>query len=725
MGRTKLAAYVLFWILMTGSAVQAGSVEKGLDKAGDGVKKGVDVSAGGVKKAVDVTGGGVKKGVKESKGGVDKAVDVTGGGVKKGVKESKGGVDKAVDVTGGGVKKGVKESKGGVDKAVDVTGGGLKKGVKESKGGIDKAVDVTGGGVKKGWKETDGGVKRAGKRPTAVSKRAGKRPMAASKRAGKKQTVEYTRVLRAPRTSSKRCSNVGFMRTSRPISTLLAVCLAAVSLAAPTSAAESHSSSASTSGSVTAWRAALVEGRRRLEHRDLTGAEACFRQAVTDAKRGGASTDDTVSCMESLADCLQQEDITEDSYPLYKKSLHRLEKAHGKESVILVPTLGYLGNISMGEGDYAKATTLYQRAVTILEKAGDANSFVYADFEHRLGRSFAKQNLPREAEKFYRTSLNVMMTHCDLPSADPLNETLADYIDTYRKTTDPGVVRTSSVQKELLRDDPKALGNGKGVATAAFTTEVSIRLADQANDRATGKSPPLQNTETSPSPTQAPIPSGSSTSINVTGPLDDFAAGQQIGKQRIDFYERMVAVDIQSLGANHPSVARDLTSLAAVYLEQNDFGNAKPLLQRAFKIYQTTYGDNAQLTEKMRTLVKLVSEEQRAVESGAPPSNEYLSQLPIIPVTAQTAEVALRLNYLALLCLSYGRLEDAQNIYAWALAATARAAGDRSMLAACCLNDYARALRGTNQAARAQEFENDAVAIVRDNLVKKAAASVP
>jgi len=515
------------------------------------------------------------------------------------------------------------------------------------------------------------------------------------------------------------------MRTShRSIALSIAISLAVLS-AGQRSAADALFSTASPPGSVAAWRAALIEGRRRLDHRDLSGAEACFRQAVTDAKREGTSTDETVSCMESLADCLQQEDITEDAYPLYKKSLHLLEKAHGKESETLVPTLGYLGNISMGEGDYAKATKLYQRAAGILEKAGHSDSFVYADFEHRLGRSEAKQNLPREAEKSYRTALNVMMTHSDLPSADPLNETLADYIDIYRKTADLGVVRTSSVQKELLRDDPKALVYGKGVAVAAFTTEVSIRLADQANDRATGKSPPLQAAVTPSAPTQAPIPSGSSTSINVTGPLEDFAAGQEIGKQRIDFYERMVAVDIQSLGPNHPSVARDLSSLAAVYLAKNDYADATPLLQRAFKIYQATYGDKAQLTEKTRTLVKLVSEQQHAIESGSPPNNQYLSQLPVIPVIAQTPEVAFRLNYLALLCLSYGRLDDAQNIYGWALAATARVAGDRSMLAACCLNDYARALRGTNQAAKAQEFESDAMAIVRDNLVKKAAAAVP
>ena len=78
-------------------------------------------------------------------------------------------------------------------------------------------------------------------------------------------------------------------------------------------------------------------------------------------------------------------------------------------------------------------------------------------------------------------------------------------------------------------------------------------------------------------PTEAPVPTGapvsSSTLLSSTNfvgnkkdPSDKDATLARINKQREEFYERMIAIDVKSLGMNHPSTARDLTGLAYIYI---------------------------------------------------------------------------------------------------------------------------------------------------------------
>ncbi|MFX4827812.1 tetratricopeptide repeat protein, partial [Acinetobacter baumannii] len=67
-------------------------------------------------------------------------------------------------------------------------------------------------------------------------------------------------------------------------------------------------------------------------------------------------------------------------------------------------------------------------------------------------------------------------------------------------------------------------------------------------------------------------------------------------EQGEDYYKRMIATDIDSLGPHHPSVANDLNGLAQFYIRRGNYSEAEPLITRAFSIYQKTYGMNNVLT---------------------------------------------------------------------------------------------------------------------------------
>jgi tetratricopeptide (TPR) repeat protein len=186
----------------------------------------------------------------------------------------------------------------------------------------------------------------------------------------------------------------------------------------------------------------------------------------------------------------------------------------------------------------------------------------------------------------------------------------------------------------------------------------------------------------------------------------------------------MIAIDAKTLGPDHPSMARDLTGLAYVYLMQKKYDDAKTLVNRALKIYNGAYGSDPLVVKRIELLLKLIDGRQHSDPENQR-GKDYLETLAPIPLQAQKLEIALQLNYLGLLCYSEGKVEDAEKIYAWALAATALSSGEQSMLAGACLNDYARVLRSSGNPPKAKECEQDADSNFTRALMRQAAVSMP
>ena len=497
------------------------------------------------------------------------------------------------------------------------------------------------------------------------------------------------------------------------------------------------------------WKLQIAQGERRLELQDLPGAEACFISALRDARRLHASPDEIVLCMQSLAGVLQTEDKTNESLPLYQKSLAQLERTHGIDSDILIPTLILIGTVLEAELEYKLAADNYKRAAFIAQKSFGPNSLVFADSEHRLGRATFKQGQYDQAEALYQLSLSTIMNQKELPSTELIDDLLNDYIDLYRHSPERERVISSSFQRELWKDDLSTLSKAKGSGLSAWNKQVSANLTSATNsgrislpdsDRGSGatssatagmeKKPDGWASSVAGKPseeqrifaqTQASQKFG-----GVTGSTNSSANSttlDQINKQRIDFYERMIAIDIDTLGPSHPSVARDLSGLASIYLLQRRYDEAKPLLQRALKIYSGDYS-NQLLVKRMETLLKLIEEEKNPPENEVGADFNFLQALPAVPLQAQNLGVVLKLNYLAFLSFCHAQTRNADTLYTWALADTALSCGEQSTLVASCLNDYGMVLRNEGRANEAAKFEGSAHAIIRRALAKQAAQAL-
>ncbi len=482
----------------------------------------------------------------------------------------------------------------------------------------------------------------------------------------------------------------------------------------------------------TDWQVQEEEAKRQLRLQNPAAAELCYLQALDELKKSHASKIEIAQCLQELASVKAMQDLFEEVIHLDKKALQLIEKAEGKKSPKLIPVLVSLGDLFENDGEHKKAEKYYERALLIAESS-QSDKLTIAEIKHKLALSFFRSSYYFKAEELLASALEILMTQERLPSGEFLMTVLNDSIDLWTKWPDKGRSFNSSFQKELLKDELDKVGRTKAVAVSNWAKEVSGRLkkpADQTSQTSqTNQS--IQTNQSSQSnlsnqskkdsshdfsdlsnPKESSLPP-----IRASRPVDDFVALQKLRTQRIEFYERMISIDINSLGENHPSVARDLSGLAIVYLGQKQYEKAKPLLSRALKIYESNYGANSSLSQRTRTLLSLGEDESTKSKAEL----EYRkNELPAIPLAAKNLEVALRLNYLALLVYEHGRIAKAENLYAWALASTSAALGENNNLMASCMVDYARVLRQSGKKSEADGLESSAYLIMKRSLRNKA-----
>ncbi len=477
----------------------------------------------------------------------------------------------------------------------------------------------------------------------------------------------------------------------------------------------------------TDWRTPYVEGERKLKTQEYEAAEAAFSEALRNVKSNKDSTAADISlCYQSLASAHYLRDrYYEQVLPLYKKAISTIEKKYGKDSPKVVAPLVAIARVREEEGDYKVAAKLLTRAVAIVEKAEGTSSLTYASYLHRLGRVNFELGFPRKAEEMYFTSLLTVMQQRVLPSSEMLEQHLADYIDLLTKAENRGKNFSSAFQKELLKDSVNSYDRTQGVAASKFNKEVSVRFATPGST--TFEEERIFPGGLAASAGISPGQSGAQVPAMVPDrAMSDFAALEEINKQRVAFYERMISTDILSLGPEHPSVARDLNGLASLFLSQKKYAEAKPLLLKSLAIYEKSYGPESNMIKKTQALLQLIEDEQNPQSLATSAAIlDYVSTLPPVPLAAQKMEVALRLNDLAFLCYCQGKMSNAEKIYSWAVASTAKSAGEQSLLAAASLADFSKVLRSTGRQSDADTMDNTSQAILRRSISQNAARSLP
>jgi tetratricopeptide (TPR) repeat protein len=454
-------------------------------------------------------------------------------------------------------------------------------------------------------------------------------------------------------------------------------------------------STASTWASEKDWQVLLTEGDVDIQQQKLGQAEDCFSRALKEIEHEAHSNDDMVKCLQRLASTLELEDKTNDALPLYRKSLHILEQTYGKDSPKVVPTLFAFGSIFEAEGDPKIAMGYYRRALHINEKHYGPFSPGVAESLHHLGHATFSAGQTDEAETHYKSSLAILMKQPSLSSSEQLESLLSDYSDLLKKNDNSNQNLISDFQKEVLKDRSRFPIPTTAIPASSWQKQMTI---------SSDKSYAEQNNEE-----QKVIlrgfkqPLSSSTLAPAYKTISDDLYGQHSYKQGEDYYERMIAIDIKALGPYHPSVADDLTGLALLYISQQRYAEAEPLLRRALSIYESVYGsDNLLVTRTRSSLANVLNKLGQTKQAMALYGEAFnKGHLAMDPNNLQTARM---LNELAFLYYSQGKLEEARTVYQWALASTKGAAGEQNILVAACLTDYSNVLRSLGLIAEANKM---------------------
>jgi tetratricopeptide (TPR) repeat protein len=168
--------------------------------------------------------------------------------------------------------------------------------------------------------------------------------------------------------------------------------------------------------------------------------------------------------------------------------------------------------------------------------------------------------------------------------------------------------------------------------------------------------------------------------------------------------QRKIAIDLKALGPNHPSVGNDLNALALLYVSQHRYKDAEPLLMRALKIYENSYGNENILVIKAQATLASVEYYLGNIEQAAQLYRTALSN-GISTLSNKDLQTARILNELAFLYFQQGKLQEAATFYEWALASTQGAVGDENPLFAACMKDYAQLLRALGRPAEATALD--------------------
>jgi len=474
------------------------------------------------------------------------------------------------------------------------------------------------------------------------------------------------------------------------------------------------------------WSDLYAEGQKALDQQSLSLAESKFRQALALVRKESGSSADVEKCMLKLAATLALEDKTTNSQDLYQKLLRNLTSRYGAGSPQVAPVLMALGSLQEAEGDHAAAMNYYQQALSINEKNYGPYSPYVASSLHRMGRASKKAGRVQDAETHYKRAISILSKDPNSDAATQLEGVMHDYGNLLKGD--------DTSNKDLIKDFQEDILNSKSTSTKSTRIEGNVQTEAEKVELRQPITPPTGSQSQFQIASQSQLTSSrqaqtdANSNVALRGLIDpasdrtlapaykvlsDSIFKQNRFEKGEPYYQRMIAIDIDALGPNHPSVANDLNGLAQLYIAQKRYKEAQPLLIRALSIYDQTYGTNNLLTVNTRASLASVELQLGNSDKAAELFRNALTQgkTALGPNSIETARI---LNNLAYLKYKQGNLEEARTFYEWAIASTEGAVGDKDALLAACLRDYAQVLRSLGRVNDATEAESRAAKILAE-----------
>jgi tetratricopeptide (TPR) repeat protein len=450
------------------------------------------------------------------------------------------------------------------------------------------------------------------------------------------------------------------------------------------------------------WSTVFNNGQQALADQKLELAEEKFRKALSLVRSQSKDSADTTKCMRQLANVLALRNKTGEAQQLFQKVLANLTKQYGADSKETASTLMALGSLQEAAGDHNAAMTFYQRALAINEKSFGPYSPAVANNLHGLARATCAAGNKVEGDKHYKRAMQILSQDPSLDASKELQSLMTDYnkdLITGEDNSNRDLLR--DFKKDILQQTPPATPVPGATAPSSSSSSAwqqqAISTARSSRDWQTDDSEKVALRGFARPLTDAALAPAYKVMNETLFTEAHYGKGE-------DQYQRMIAVDINALGPNHPSVANDLTGLAQLYIKQQRNAEAIPLLERALGIYDQVYGPSNPLSAS--TCVSLASAQFRTgnAERAATLYRRALTQTQSLgqPNSTETARI---LNELAYLYFTQGKLQDAVTFYQWALASTEGAFGKEDSATAACLKDYAQVLRSLGRTDDATKYD--------------------
>ncbi|NJL73107.1 MAG: tetratricopeptide repeat protein [Candidatus Competibacteraceae bacterium] len=353
--------------------------------------------------------------------------------------------------------------------------------------------------------------------------------------------------------------------------------------------------------------------------------------------------------------------------------MNNLTRRYGEKSNKLGPVLLALGSIQEAEGNHAAAMTYYQRALNINEKNYGTYSPEFADNLARAGRTSYKVGDISSARKYYKQSINSLTKQPGLAASENLKKLLKDYKDLNIGEDNSNQELIKDFKQEIYGDTkeekPKQKSDTTG-STSAFQQETAFKL--KASTQGQVSEDPQVILRGIAAPT---VQASQKVMAPVYKTMNETIFNQSHFERGEAYYERKIAIDLQALGGEHPSLANDLSGLAVFYISKQQYEKARPLLLRALPIYEKAYGQDNILTVNTRASLASVEFHLGNTELASSLYKRALSQgQSLSPNSLETARI---LNDLAYLYFQRGKLQDSCTFYEWALASTEAPSGKK------------------------------------------------
>jgi len=477
------------------------------------------------------------------------------------------------------------------------------------------------------------------------------------------------------------------------------------------------------------WSELYASGLTALDQQSLSLAESKFRRAYSLVQKQSKTAADEEKCMLKLAATLALEDKTGESQVLYQKLLRLLTSRYGENSAQLGPVLMALGSLQESEGDHTSAMNYYQRALSINESHYGPYSPYVASSLHRMGRASKKAGRIKDAETHYQRAISILSKDANSDAQSQLAGVMHDYGNLLKGDDTSNKDLINDFQEDILNSkSAPAKPSGERIQGNVQSDAEKVELR-QPIAPPTGTQSQFQIASNNQLTASRQAQADANTNIALRGLIDpasdktlapaykvlsDSIFKQNRFEKGESYYQRMIAIDVDSLGPNHPSLANDLNGLAQLYIAQKRYKEAQPLLIRALGIYDQTHGSNNLLTINTRASLASVELQLGNSAKAAELYRNALTQggAALGPNSLETAKI---LNDLAYAKYKQGKLEEARTFYEWAIASTEGAVGDKDTLLAACLRDYAQVLRSLGRVDDATEAESRAAKILAES----------